>query len=67
MPNVMLQMVHKKSQRDHNLFIKHIKGGNLTILLVYFDDIIVTGNDKTGKEGLRDYLTCELSSNSWEK
>ena len=31
-------------QTDHTLFFKH-KWGKVTILIVYIDDIIITGND----------------------
>ena len=37
---------YKQSQGDHTLFIKHSVSGGITILLVYVDDIIVTGDDK---------------------
>ena len=36
---------YKQSQADHTMFIKHKGMEKLTILIVYVDDIIVTGND----------------------
>ena len=42
---VMITMEYRQSQGDHTLFIKHSSLGGLTALLVYVDDIIVTGND----------------------
>ena len=42
---VMITMGYRQSQGDHTLFIKHSSLGGLTTLLVYVDDIIVTGND----------------------
>ncbi|RVW38185.1 Retrovirus-related Pol polyprotein from transposon RE1 [Vitis vinifera] len=41
---VMITMGYRQSQGDHMLFIKHSSLGGLTALLVYVDDIIVTGN-----------------------
>ena len=48
----MLSMGYKQSQRDHTLFIKHSIKGEVTVLLVYADDIIVTENNATEKEFL---------------
>lgn len=42
----MTGLGYKQSQGDHTLFIKHSVLGVTTILLVYVDDIIVTGDDK---------------------
>ena len=42
----MTNLGYKQSQGDHTLFIKHSVSGGVTILLVYVDDIIVTGDDK---------------------
>lgn len=39
--------------------IEHIKGGCVTILLVYVDNIVVNGNDEIETEGLRDCVTRE--------
>lgn len=51
---VMLKRGYAQSQEDHTLFIKHTKGGNVTIQLVYIDDIIVIGYDEIEKKSLRD-------------
>ena len=42
----MKESGYKQSQGDHTLFIKHSATGGVTALLVYVDDIIVTGNDR---------------------
>ncbi|RVW76008.1 Retrovirus-related Pol polyprotein from transposon RE1 [Vitis vinifera] len=42
---VIITMGYRQSQGDHMLFIKHSSSRRLTALLVYVDDIIVTGND----------------------
>lgn len=46
----MFAMGYKQSQRDHTLFIKYSSSGTITALLVYVDDIIVTGDDDKEKE-----------------
>ncbi|XP_022857173.1 uncharacterized protein LOC111378236 [Olea europaea var. sylvestris] len=56
----MLTNGYKQSQRDHKLFIKHSKIGGVTALLVYVDDIIVTGNEEQKKEDLKHKLTTKF-------
>ena len=46
---VMKEFGYKQSQGYHTPFIKHSATGVVTALLVYVDDIIVTGNDKREK------------------
>ena len=42
----MIGLDYHQARGDHTLFIKHIhSGGAVTILLVYVDDILVTGGD----------------------
>ena len=50
----------QQSQGDHTLFIKHSTTGKVTILLVYVDDIIVTGDDSTERERLKKGLVQEF-------
>ena len=57
----MVRMGYRQSQGDHTLFIKHSSSGGVTILLVYVDDIIVTGNDIEGINFLRTQLMKEFS------
>jgi hypothetical protein len=49
----------KQSQADHTLFLKCDRG-KLTALIVYVDDMVVTGNDEEGIRRLRDYLAKEF-------
>ena len=42
----MQAMGYKLSQGHHTLFIKHSSLGSVTTLIVYVDDIIMTGNDE---------------------
>ncbi|KAA3480020.1 Retrovirus-related Pol polyprotein from transposon TNT 1-94 [Gossypium australe] len=46
-------------QGDHTLFIEHLKGG-VTSLLLYVDDIIITGNGQIERETLKKFLAKEL-------
>lgn len=57
---VMMTVGYKQSQGDHTLFIKHSASGGVTALLVYVDDIIVTGNDLEERKALRQYLKTEF-------
>ena len=56
----MKESGYKQSQGDHTLFIKHLAIGGVTALLVYVDDIIVTGNDEREKHELKQRLTTEF-------
>ena len=57
---VMMAMGYKQSQGDHTLFIKHSPSGGFTILLVYVDDIIVTGDDDKDRQFLSQCLAKEF-------
>jgi hypothetical protein len=41
----MQRFDYKQSQANHTLFIKHSSQGNVTALIVYVDDIVLTRND----------------------
>ena len=55
---------YKQSQGDHTLFIKHSASEGVTILLVYVDDIIVTGDNKAEQEKLKQRLEAEFNVKS---
>ncbi|KAL5577658.1 hypothetical protein UlMin_019357 [Ulmus minor] len=57
---VMLKSGYKQSQGDHTLFIKHSQDGKVTVLLVYVDDIIITGDNEIERERLKECLTKEF-------
>lgn len=57
---VMKGMGYQQSQGDHTLFIKHSAAGGVTALIVYVDDIIVTGNDPLEKDSLQKKLAAEF-------
>ena len=50
---------YRQSNSDHTLFIKQ-KSGKLTALIVYVDDMVVTGNDSVEMEALKNYLSREF-------
>ena len=39
----MVSMSYRQSQGDHTLFVRRSSSGGVSILLVYVDDIIITG------------------------
>ena len=47
-------------QTDHTLFVKHSSGGRITVLIVYVDDIILTGDDEKEMDGLKKFLAREF-------
>ncbi|BBG94371.1 ABC-2 type transporter family protein [Prunus dulcis] len=49
----------KQCNSDHTLFLKHRKG-KVTALIIYVDDMIITGNDKQEISQLQDYLATEF-------
>ena len=57
---VLKEFGYKQSQGDHTLFIKHSTTGGVTALLVYVDDIIVTGNDEREKHDVKQRLAKEF-------
>lgn len=56
----MILMGYRQSQGDHTLFIKHSNSGEVTILIVYVDDIIITGDDHMERDKLRKRLSAEF-------
>ncbi|XP_057495256.1 retrovirus-related Pol polyprotein from transposon TNT 1-94 isoform X3 [Actinidia eriantha] len=56
----MLKYGFKQSQGDHTLFIRHSSHGKLTALIVYVDDIVLTGDDVEEMQLLKEYLAREF-------
>ena len=50
---------YRQSNSDHTLFLKK-QHGKITTLIVYVDDIIVTGNDLEKRKALQNYLSREF-------
>ncbi|CAA6664134.1 unnamed protein product [Spirodela intermedia] len=49
-----------ESNDDHTLFFKHYSSGGLSVLLIYVDDIIITGNDDKEIQNLSNCLVQEF-------
>lgn len=50
---------YRASNSDHTLFLKRGKG-KITALIIYVDDMIVTGNDQYEISSLQQYLASEF-------
>ncbi|KAL0318797.1 UNVERIFIED_CONTAM: Retrovirus-related Pol polyprotein from transposon RE1 [Sesamum angustifolium] len=50
---------YKQSNSDHTLFLKYNKE-NVTALIVYVNDMIVTGNDPEERKALQNHLAREF-------
>ena len=50
---------YKQTNSDHTLFLKK-RYGKITALIVYVDDMIVTGNDLEERKTLQTYLSKEF-------
>lgn len=49
-----------QAQSDHTMFIKHSDDGKIAILIVYVDDIILTGDNVTKMDRLKKSLALEF-------
>ena len=55
----MKEFGYKQSNSDHTLFIKH-KEGKVTALIVYVDDMVLTGDDPCEMKALQEYLATKF-------
>ena len=55
----MISFEYQQSNADHTLFIRHHKG-KITLLIVYVDDIVMTGDDKEEMARLKNLLAREF-------
>ena len=55
----MKEFGYKQSNSDHTLFIKH-KEGKVTALIVYVDDMVLTGDDPCKMKALQEYLATKF-------
>ena len=60
LPKVMIALGYKQSQGDHSLFVRHSDSRGVTALLVYVDDMIVTGNHVREMNNLKQCLLKEF-------
>lgn len=52
-----------KSISNHSIFYRHSNSGKCILLIVYVDDIVITGNNKDGITTLKDYLYQQFQTN----
>lgn len=55
----MITFGYRQSNLDYTLFLKK-EQGKITALIVYVDDMIVTGNDPEERKALQEYLSTEF-------
>ena len=58
--SVVKRCGYYQSQADHNMFYKHNRQGKVAILIVYVDDIVLTGDDNEELERLKKRLAAEF-------
>lgn len=51
---------YKQSQADDSMFYKHSKSGKKSILIVYVDDIVLTGDDHTELQNIKSQLAKDF-------
>lgn len=56
----MVSLRYTLSQGDYNLYIKHSQDDKLTILLVYVDDTIISGNNKLKRHNLKEKIFAQF-------
>ena len=54
---------YKQSNSYHTFFIKQ-KEGKITVLIVYADDMVLTGDDPDEMNALQEYLTTNFEMNN---
>ncbi|PRQ43270.1 putative RNA-directed DNA polymerase [Rosa chinensis] len=55
----MRKVGYKQSNSDHTLFLKH-QQGKVTALIIYVDDMVITGNDTVEMDRLQRQLASEF-------
>lgn len=55
----MIDFGYHQSNSDHTLFLKK-QQGKITALIIYVDDMVVTGNDPEERKALQEYLSREF-------
>ena len=51
---------YTQAQSDHTMFYKHCPGGKMAILIVYVDDIVMTGSDEAELSRLKVFLAQQF-------
>ena len=59
----MKDLGYNQGQPDYTLFVKKNKSGQQAILIVYVDDVVITGDDEMEIENLKKRLQIEFMVN----
>ena len=51
---------YSQGQSDHTMFYRHLNGGGVIILIVYVDDIVITGSNEAEIQLLKGVLSTEF-------
>lgn len=62
----MVNFGYHQSNADHTIFIKH-NNGNITVLIIYVDDIVATRNDSGQVIRLKTSLAKEFAIKDLDK
>jgi Reverse transcriptase (RNA-dependent DNA polymerase) len=57
--SVLLKIDFKQSEAESSMFVK-ISNQGIVVILIYVDDLVITGNDKVGMEHLKHHLGKEF-------
>ena len=60
--NLLSPLEESQSQADHTLFYNHSSDGKLVVLIVYVDDIILTWDNPTKLDILKNFLAKEFEA-----
>ena len=55
----MTKFAYKQSDSNHTLFLKR-KNDHITCLIIYVDDMVITGDDKEEISALKEQSSCEF-------
>ena len=56
----MKEKDYRQAHSDHTMFYKHNKEGKIAILIVYVDDIVMTGSDESELTELKEFLAKQF-------
>ena len=56
-----------RSISDHFVFYHHTSSGQCIYLIVYVDDIVITGSDQEGIQKLKQHLFSHFQTKDWGK
>lgn len=57
----MLAYGFRRSTSDHSVFVRHSSAG-IVVLIVYVDDIIISGDDSIGIAALKHHLSQQFQT-----